>query len=689
VWLIANATALRVSADTRPAGASRTTTAAVADPPSGEVPTTEPVSPHTATASDTAVPSDTALSNNAAPASIAPRTSAGDTVGNQESKDSIAPSTARVPQDPKTYGLWILAPALVAIILAIFTRQVIPALVVGILVGAYMMLPCRPVGDPMTQANPLVGGFRLAIETYILGVIHNNPSSDKALGRIMVIVFTLVIGFMVGVIGHNGGTRGLVRVVTGESQSQRRGALTSWFAGMVVFFDDYANAMIVGPTMRPVFDRLKLSRAKLAYIVDSTAAPVASLALIGTWVGAEIGFIQDGLNHVAAAGAPAFLLNQNGTLPKGMEAFIASIPYRFYPILALFLVFLVSLTGRDFGPMKRAQRRAAGLLDDEGADSKAQGSVTASLEALPQSTTTTEPPARWWLGLIPVLVLIFTTIVVLVVNGYGSDATMKSISALDAQGASVWASTPWWGKVSQVISNANPYDSILYGAILSAFAAVLLTIGARAVSTVKSINAGVDGMCRMFPAVVILVLAWSLSQLLSDLQLGAVAVEHLNKAHFDMHWLPLAVFITAGVISFSTGTSWGTMGILCPAVVEIAARLGGSIEASEAMSLFYASIGSVLAGAVFGDHCSPISDTTVLSAIASECTLEEHVWTQLPYALVAALAAMAVGDVMSSAYNHPWYEALGAGALVLTLIVFIVGRTSKPPEPAPPTPEYT
>ncbi len=189
-----------------------------------------------------------------------------------------ATPTVRVAKDPKSYGLWVLIPALVAIFLAILTRQVVPALVVGIVVGAYMMLPCQAVGSAFADGNSVVNGFRLAMEQYVLGAI---TTPKEGYYRIKIMIFTLVIGFAVGVIGRNGGTAGMVKLVAGSSESPRRTGLTAWFAGLVVFFDDYANTMIVGPTMRSVFDKVKMSRAKLAYIVDSTAAPVASLAISG------------------------------------------------------------------------------------------------------------------------------------------------------------------------------------------------------------------------------------------------------------------------------------------------------------------------------------------------------------------------------------------------------------------------
>lgn len=567
----------------------------------------------------------------------------------QQTPSTAAAATASEPKDPLTYDLWVLLPALIAIILAIFTRQVVPALVVGVLVGAYMMVPCLAAADAFAQLHSIIAGFRLAAERYLLGAV-TDPTNGY--GHITIMVFTLVIGFTVGVIGRNGGTEGLVRLVAGKTSSPRRGALTAWLAGLVVFFDDYSNTMIVGPTMRSIFDRVKLSRAKLAYIVDSTAAPVASIAVIGTWVGAEIGYIQTGIDKVTEGGAPTFLINNQGAVIDGWQAFLQSIPYRFYPILALVLVFLIALTGRDFGPMKRSERKVLSKIEPDPTAPK------------PDAEEKPQTPPRWWLGLLPVLVLVAGTVVVLAVTGYhavgGQELMQQPI--------------PWWQKAADIASKGDAYMSIFYGAILSAFVAVILTLLARVCSTRDVVDAGLEGMARMFPAIVILILAWSLSTVLQDLKLGDVVVAHLKAQEFPAVWLPLAIFLSAAVISFATGTSWGTMGILCPATVIIGAGLVADLDPAEALTLFYASVGSVLAGAVFGDHCSPISDTTVLSSIASGCRHEEHVWTQFPYAVVAAIVAMGLGDVMCSVYKQPWYYGLGAGAVLLLLIVFIVGR---------------
>jgi len=575
-----------------------------------------------------------------------------------------APEAERVPKDAKSYGLWVLIPAAVAILLAIFTRQVVPAIFVGILAGAYMMVPCLANSDPLTGQSGIIAGFRLAVEKYILAAVLD-PDHMK------IIIFTMMIGFTIGVIGINGGTTGMVQLVAGRTESRRRGALTAWLAGLVVFFDDYANTMIIGPTMQSVFDKVKLSRAKLAYIVDSTAAPVASLAIIGTWVGMEIGYINDGLIKVAAKGAPEFLINDSGQVMSGMHAFIFSLPYRFYPIMALVLVFLLALTGRDFGPMKKSEQRALSKIEKQPLSSSEPGETGRRAD---------DPRPRWWLGFVPILMLVGATLVLLVLTGYHSEKTVALINGMHPEGVVPWAAKPWWDRAATIIGTGDSYLAIYYGAFLAALTAVVLTMLARAATVRRAADAGLDGMARMFPAVVILVLAWALSQVQQDLQLGVIVSHRLEQLKYPVQWLPLSVFASSALISFATGSSWGTIGIMCPATVEIAVRLiapEASLNTFEARNLFYACVGSVLAGSVFGDHCSPISDTTVLSSLASGCPHEEHVWTQIPYAILAAVAGMGLGDVLCSGYKHPSYLGLAAGAAFMLVFVLIVGRKPK------------
>ncbi len=533
------------------------------------------------------------------------------------------------------YEEWVLVPPLVAIILAVITRQVIGSLFVATLVAAYMLMPCAGPASAYAGANPVIGGLRLGIEHYVLGAIND-------LEHIQIMVFTLCIGGMVGVVSANGGTRAIVEVLSRWARTPRRGQVAGWVGGHAVFFDDYANTMIVGPTFRPLYDRLRISRAKLAYIVDSTAAPVASLAPIGTWIGAEIGYIDDGLKAVKASATAAQPVPEFIEGVSAYHAFLASIGYRFYAIFALALVLIIALARRDFGPMKRAEREAASADRTER-----------------QAEQSDSPNGKPWYAAIPVLLLVGTTITILYLTGRAGFPEDKTLS---------------FGTLSYLLVNADAYSSILYGAVTALVVAILIGVVTRSLPTRKAIDAALDGMNRMFPAIVILILAWSLSAATQDLQLGKVAKSILQNASFPVAFLPLAVFAAACVVSFATGSSWGTMGILCPAAVEIAAGMCGALPADQALPLFYSTVGAVLAGAIFGDHCSPISDTTVLSSIASSCKHETHVWTQIPYSLLAAAVSVGAGYVMCNIYGQPWWLCLLAGLALLVVMVLIIGR---------------
>ncbi|MCK4340602.1 MAG: Na+/H+ antiporter NhaC family protein [Phycisphaerae bacterium] len=535
------------------------------------------------------------------------------------------------------YGPRVLGPPLLTIVLAMVMRQVIPALTCGILLAAFMLVPFSPEGT--ADSAGLLTGIQLAAEHYLIGALTDAD-------HIKVIVFSLLIAGMVGVIAANGGTAAVVNAVARWGSTRRRGQAATWLAGLLVFFDDFANAMIVGPSMRPVCDRLRISRAKLAYIVDSTAAPVASIALVGTWIGAEIGYIQDGLDQLADR--PAFLAEVGG-----YQAFVNSIPYRFYAILALVMVLLVGLLNRDFGPMRKAENEAA----------------RTTLPAEP-ALSPTDAGGRIWYALGPVLVLVVLTLLLLLFPGWRAVdwATFEPPTG-------TWY---WLGALQAMVGAADPFNPILYAALASIFLAALISIGTGRLTIQETIESATAAMSRLLSTIVILVLAWTLSATMNDLQLGDVAVEMLRSGGFgEPGWvraLPLCVFLSACIVAFATGTSWGTMGILCPAVVTISAGLLEALPAAEAMPIFYASVGAVLSGAVFGDHCSPISDTTVLSSLASECSLESHVWTQMPYALTVAVVSILCGDALCRYADVPAWGGLLIGSAALVMILLVVGR---------------
>ncbi len=322
--------------------------------------------------------------------------------------------------------------------------------------------------------------------------------------------------------------------------------------------------------------------------------------------------------------------------------------------------------------MRKAESRAATGDDRDDAESGA---------------TTEANDSRWWLGAIPVLTLVGAVVGLLVWTGVvkcrGDGIALQWSSMSGAKDA-----------FQNVLKGADSYPALVYGSLIAVTVAIAISVYPGRVSLSTTMDGFVSGMCRIFAACIVLVLAWGISQGGKDLHLGeharAFLQEQVAAGTFSVNFLPLAIFITAGIVSFSTGTSFGTMGIMCPAVIPIAAGVLAGLPADQAMPLFYASVGAVLTGAVFGDHCSPISDTTVLSSIASECELSRHVWTQMPYAISVAIVGLLSMDGLNYALlqwapefhasyyrGASWAYGLGVGSFLLLLIVLIFGRRPK------------
>jgi Na+/H+ antiporter NhaC len=312
------------------------------------------------------------------------------------------------------------------------------------------------------------------------------------------------------------------------------------------------------------------------------------------------------------------------------------------------MVVLIALMRRDFGPMRKAEQAAF-----DGEEPAVSRSAAAEQEV---------PAGRAWYAVVPVLTLIGVAVALLFTSGMAAVAASES------------PPQAWGAWLRQVLSNSDAYNSILYGALASLLAAAVIALGTRALTLGKTVDSATDVVSRMLPTFVVLALAWALSATVQDLRLAEVAQARLQQGGVAGNWLPVLIFISAAVVSFATGTSWGTMAILCPATVQISAGVLADLPAGDALPLFYASVGAVLSGAIFGDHCSPISDTTVLSALASECTLEQHVWTQMPYALTVGVVSILCGDALSSHFElSPWI-GIGAGTAALTLILLVIGR---------------
>jgi len=519
-------------------------------------------------------------------------------------------------------GLLSIIPPLLAILFTLIFRQVILSLILGVYAGAVFIY----------DYNPLIGLLRL-IDKYII-----NSISDVS--HIQIIVFTLLFGGVIGLISKSGGTRGIANVITKFAKNRKSTMLSAWLSGLVIFFDDYANTLIVGNLMRPVTDKMKISREKLSFIVDATAAPVASIFIISSWIGFEVGLIQDGLTMI-------------GSDANAYTTFIATIPFRFYPIIMLFFVFLISYSQRDFGPMYKAERRA--LVEGKlfNGEDRATADLTDTSEIFGN-----EDKAKWYNGIIPILVIIFGTIIGLIYTG---------INSLQEQGI------PEYG-IREIISHSDSYLALLWSSFSACIVAAVMILSQKIMSLSETIDAWFLGVRSMLLAVIILTLAWAIGAITVDMKTADYIISLIGD-NISPHFLPVIIFLVAGLTSFATGTSWGTMAILMPIVIPLSHSVSASygLDAIDNTLILQGVISSVLAGAVFGDHCSPISDTTILSAMASGCNLVDHVKTQLPYAILIAVVCMLLGDI-PTAFGLSPYLSLGLIGLVVVAIVFLIGK---------------
>ena len=431
------------------------------------------------------------------------------------------------------------------------------------------------------------------------------------------------------IVTRNGGMQGVVEKIRALAGSPRRAQLATSALGIAIFFDDYANTMVVGNAMRPVTDAARVSREKLAYLVDSTAAPVASIAFITTWIGYEIGVMEDSIRTISGLDESAYLV------------LLRSLPYSFYPWLALAFLLMVVLTGRDFGAMRVAEKRARSTGRVSGQE------VAVASDGHETSESFRDQPHRAFNAWIPVLVLIASVL------------------------GSLWA-TGEGETVSEIIGSADSYKSLLWASSLALLTATVLSVGQGLLTLEETVEAMLDGMRRLLYGIVILALSWGLAGVTGSLDTAGYLVSLLQDS-MPAAMLPAVVFVLAAATSFATGTSWGTMGILMPLALPLAWAMSQAGGVDIAHAVLHASVAAVLAGAVWGDHCSPISDTTILSSVASSCNHIDHVRTQLPYALTVGLVA-GVGGFGLAGYGVPWWLCMIGCALVLFAVVRIFGR---------------
>ena len=497
-------------------------------------------------------------------------------------------------------GFVSLLPVIIAVGLSLYTKRALFSLFCGVLCGSLLLVH-----------NP----FHAIV--YLVDPLLLDSLADK--DALKVIFFSIFVSATVEIMRVGEGTQAVVNIFSRFANTRRKALIGSWLAGLMVFFDDYANCLIVGSTMRPITDKMRISREKLAYIVDSTAAPVATLAIISTWVGYEVSLIDETMQKI-----PLDLKISMGIEQQSAYAiFLDGIGYRFYPILALIFGFILAISTRDFGPMHTAEEEM-------------------QKREYTQNKTET---GNLWLGIIPIALLIGVAMWDLYTQGTTKNPSAQSIS--------------------DIISAADGYDAMLHASIASLVSAYVLSLLYK-ISTKKISEAIYQSTERILEAISILILAWSIGTVMNDLGSATFLVQILDGVLL-VQWLPTVLFVVSAGIAFATGTSFGTMGTIIPLAIPLAMQSGANYE------ILLASIASVLSGATWGDHCSPISDTTVLSSVGADCDHAKHVETQLPYALVSGIISILCCSIPVG-FGVPWYICVGIATIVCTIVIWCIGK---------------
>ena len=525
------------------------------------------------------------------------------------------------------FGIWTIIPPLVAIVLAFITKNVVISLFIGTLAGCFMI---------QILDNNVFTSLIQAFLDFIQRVLNSLADPWNA----GIILQVLAIGGVINLVSKMGGARAIAEALAKRAKTPRSAQLITWFLGLLVFFDDYANSLIVGPIMKPVADKLKVSRERLAFIIDATAAPIAGLAIISTWIGLEVGLINDSFNQI-------------GVKVDAFGVFLNAIPFRFYNILILVFVVFTTVMLRDFGPMRKAEIKAR----------KGQGNKKLESTKISEEMQVKEGiELNVWNAIIPIGTLIISALISFYYSGYssiiaGSDEAIKNI----------FIESPFsFTAIQQAFSAADASTALLQSAVFASIVAIVMGVLKKIFTITEAIEVWIDGMKGLIITGLILLLAWSLSSVIKDLGTAKYLVTLLSDS-IPAFLLPSIIFIFGAVISFATGTAYGTMGILMPLAIPL------SYSISPEMSYIVISTSAVLTGAIFGDHCSPISDTTILSSMGAGCDHIDHVKTQMWYALFVGGAAILFGYIPAG-LNVPIYVILPVSIIIIGLAVRFIGK---------------
>lgn len=498
--------------------------------------------------------------------------------------------------------LWSLFPPVIAIGLALITKEVYSSLFVGILSGGIIYAAASGTG--------FEGTFKAVVQD---GLITNLSNAYN----VGILVFLVVLGIIVVLMNKAGGSRAYGEWAAAHIKGRRGAALSTFFLGVLIFVDDYFNCLTVGSVMRPITDKHHISRSKLAYLIDSTAAPICIIAPISSWAAAVSGTVE-GVN--------------------GISLFINTIPYNLYAFLTILMVIFISASDTDYGPMKIHE------------DNAKNGDIfTTQNNTYEQDAQPVTERGRVIDLILPVAVLIVLCVVGMIYTGgfFSGTDFVTAFANCDAA----------------------------YGLSLGSISALIVIIAYYMFRRVLKFNECMDsiaaGFKQMVPAILILTFAWTLKTMTNHLEAGAFVSGVVQSATALSVLLPVILFVVAIGLAFATGTSWGTFGILIPIVTSVFdAELANVSQTGEIPSMVIICISACLAGAVCGDHCSPISDTTIMASTGAQCDHVNHVSTQLPYALT--VAAVCVVGYLLSGFVHNVFIVLGFSVVLMLAVLFAI-----------------
>jgi len=529
------------------------------------------------------------------------------------------------------FGILTLLPPLVAIILAFITKETVLSLFIGVFVGEFMLC-----SNDLNIISTIINAF-LNLGSQVISCMADPWNAG-------IILQCLLIGGVIQLITKMGGAKALADSFAKRANTPRKAQLFTWILGLCVFFDDYANSLIVGPIMRPVMDKLKVSREKLAFVVDATAAPVAGIAIISTWIGLEISLIAAGFQSVGVTNA------------TGFGIFLQTIPYRFYNIFILLFIVISAITLYEFGPMKKAEQAARKRKEGEEV-------IVPEAPGFDEVKPVEGIKLSIWNAIIPILTLIVGALIAFYWSGYttilgGEDQaliTLMHTAPLSFNG------------IFEALAASDASVALFQAALLASIVAIVMAVGEQILTIEEAISEWIGGMKTIVITGVILLLAWSLGGVIGEVGTADYLVGVLSNT-IPAFIVPALIFILGALISFATGTAYGTMSILMP----LAIPLGWAVSTGD-MNFTIVCTSGVLTGAIFGDHCSPISDTTILSSMGTSCNHIDHVQTQIYYAIFVALVAIFIGYIPAG-LGVPWYISIVVGVIVMFFGLRILGE---------------